>query len=374
MKPIKGIGGPLGEGDFKKGRRVQFMLALAARLHELGFVPMFELKGDDLSGGWVEELYALMKPFGGILTWHWSPKSTKKLGDPSEPISEQLRQMAIRASELQASVGLRAVTIHCAPAMAIEPSADVGYERYNSPIEAVEMLAHIERQVEPLRELNMLCGGILQIETVDIANFRDGGFKLPNFLALQTGSWLDLLWLARSAGVEITFDSEHHLCAGNVLMRTREMLDLPIEYNRDATDDELKLLTMTGYYLRKGRPPYSSGEIGMGWFIVAARPRLFHFGGAVQAYNDKGEICTHLPYDRKNKEQMDLLDMQLNWMMVDDNCIGGVTEVVGELYADDPANPGHNRYSPWSERITDDEEAKEQTILTIIKRLEALTI
>lgn len=370
-----GLGGPLGEGDFSKGQRVESLLDLAPRLLDVGFVPMFELKGDDLSGDWVKELYAQLKPYGGMLTWHWSNGSTKKLGDPKEPVSAKLRAMAAQAKKLKRTVGLKAVTIHCAPAMAIDPPADAGRERYNSPIGAEEMLAHIKRQVEPLKELNKLCGGILQIETVDITNFRDGGFKLPTYLQLQTGSWNDLLWLKNKAGLNITFDSEHRLCAGNVLMPKRDMRDLA-RYGIDEISidmAEFDLEQLAGYWLRKDFHPQvtNRGRIDIKDFIKQAKPRLFHFGGAVQAEID-GEIGTHLPFDPANKEQMDLLDMQLCWILADDKCLGGVTEVVGQLYVDDPANPGHNRYSTWSPRIADDEDAKESAILIIIERLERM--
>ena len=367
-----GIGGPLGEGDFRKGRRLEFMLKRSARLNQLGWCPMFELKGDDLSGDWVKEVYSMIQPFGGMLTWHWSPKSTKTLGNQADPVSKQLCAMAAQANELRENVNLQAVTIHMAPAMAIEPAADAGWERYDSPIGAAEMLAHIKSQVEPLRELNGLCGGILQPETVDIANFRDNGFKLPNFLALQTGSWRDLIWLCEQAGTSATFDSEHRLCAGNLLMRQREMTELPVQTITGETADEQELAFLAGYRLRQGQAPYSTGSYSLGWFVEKLQPRLFHFGAAIQAF-DGDKIMTHLPYDRTDKKQMDLLDFQLRWIMSHPKCLGGVTEVVGQLYADDPANPGHNRFSRWSDREPDDEKAKEETIDIIIERIEALT-
>jgi len=373
----KGIGGPMGKGDHKKGRRLAFLLNLFdqnPRLRELGLVPMFELKGDDLSGGWVEELAAKLKPYGGFLTWHWSNGSTKNLGNPIDPVSNKLIEMAKVAKQLHQSIGLAAVTIHCAPAASIEPSEDSGLERYNSPIGAKEMLEHIQQQVTPLVFLNWLTGGILNIETVDIANFRDGGHKLPTYLALQTGSWLDLLWLKEQSGVNITFDSEHFNCAYELLYRTNEMAVLPIYDEVEMTYEEEELIQIAGYWLWAGRVPqkWFEGQTQqelMNAFLKKAQPRLFHFGAATQAFNGDGEICTHLPYDSENKEQMKSLDIILEAMMKSENCLGGVIEVVGQLYVDDPNNPGHNRYSTWSPRQSDDELAKEETLELIIKRL-----
>lgn len=365
---MKGVGGPLGRGDFEKGRRVEFLLDQAPRLWELGCVPAFELKGDDLSGGWVE---ALREQLGshGLLTWHWSPKATKGLGEGV--LSSQLVEMAVQANELRQRIGLAAVTIHCAPAMAIEPDPEAGWERYDSPVSASEMLAHLLRQVGPLRHLNLLCGGILSIETVDVANFRDVDHKVPTYLALQTGSWLDLIWLAEQAGVWTTFDSEHHLCSGNLLLRRRELESLPRQILGLATSSEELLASITGYWLRRGAPPEAKLRLSLPEFIQAANPRLYHLGAAVQATNEAGEICTHLPYIG-GLEETRLLDWQLISMMSNPHSLGAVTEVTGQLFVEDPVSPGQNRYSQWSARPDDDEVAKEQTILAIIDRLEAI--
>lgn len=375
---VKGIGGPMGKGDYGKGRRLAFLLGLFDKypqLRKLGFVPMFELKGDDLSGGWVEELAAKLKPYGGFLTWHWSNGSTKNLGNPMDPVSGKLVEMAKVAKQLHQTIGLAAVTIHCAPATAIEPAEDAGLERYNSPISAKEMFEHVQRHIKPLDFLNYLMGGILNIETVDIANFRDGGHKLPTYLALQTGSWLDLLWLKAQSGVNITFDSEHFNCAYELLCRTNEMAKLPFQDELELIQEkEFELVQIAGYWLRKGHIPQKfSGEQTrqelMNAFLEKAQPRLFHYGAATQAFNAAGEICTHLPYDSENKDQMASLDVILEVMMKSENCLGGVIEVVGQLYIDDPKNPGHNRYSTWSPRTVDDEKAKEETLELIINRL-----
>lgn len=368
-KTRPGIGGPFGEGDFNKGRRLAFMLDLVERITKLGWVPMFELKGDTL-GGWVEELYAQIQPFGGILVWHWSPKSTKKLGDPAEPVPEQLKAMAAEAKRLKGSVGLAAVTIHCAPAQAIQPGPDAGLERYNSPIDAAEMFGHIMRQIDPIRALNQATGGILHIENVDITNFRDGGCKLPTYLELQTCSGLDLHWLRDQTGVHTTFDSEHLSCAGNLLFRRRDMAALP-KFCDKETVEEAAFAQISGYWLRRGFPPEAMISMDIARFISLAKPRLYHFGGAVQA-EINGTIGTHLPLDPENAEQMEALDFQLARIMEDDTAIGAVHEVVGQLYADDPANPGHNRYSTWSPRTEDDELAKEETTLVILDRIEAV--
>ena len=367
-----GVGGPLGKGDFEKGRRLGHMLGMSERYANLGIVPMFELKGDDLSGGWVQDLYAQIKPFGGVLTWHWSPKSTKKLGDLAEPVSEQLKAMASQAKILKETVDLAAVTIHCAPAQAVDPPADAGMERYNSPIGAAEMFGHIVRQVKPIRALNEATGGILHVENVDITNFRDGGYKLPTYLTLQTGSFIDLIWLAREAGTHITFDSEHFFCAGNLLYRRRDMKDLPA-YAEPQTVEEAAFAAVSRYWLRQGYAPEATVGIDIASFVMTACPRLFHIGGAIQAEID-GQIGTHLPLDWENSDQMGVLDFQLQRIMANDFALGAIHEVVGQnQYADDPANPGHNRYSPWSTRIEDDEAAKEKTLEVILDRISGLT-
>lgn len=373
MGRVIGLGMPLGKGDFKDGRRIRFMLGLAKFLSSLGLTPIFELKGE-LENSWVIDLYKMLRPWGGFLTWHWPNGATKKLGAPEEPISAQLQEMAAQAVYLKAEAGLRAVTIHCAPAMCIEPTAEAGLERYDSPISAAEMYAHIKRQVAPLKWLYEATGELLKIEPVDISNFRDKGFKAPTYLALQTGSWRDLISLSLSSGAGVTFDSEHFRCARNFLMRQREMKQLPRLGDQEALEGrEINLFGLAGYFLRKGYPPYTfKAPLDFSKEMAEYNPSFFHFGGAIQATNKTGEICTHLPLSENNKEQMKMLDVELNWMRNNPDCLGGVVEVCGDLYVEDKANPGHNRYSPWCKRAPDDEVAKEESVLLIAKRFEAL--
>lgn len=371
-----GLGMPLGKGDFENGQRVEFMLRHADFLNSIGLTPIFELKGE-LENDWVIDLHKMLGPWGGFLTWHIPNGSTKKLGDPEEPISAQLQEMAAQAIYLKANAGLRAVTIHCAPAMCIEPTAEAGLERYDSPISAAEMYAHIERQVAPLKWLYEATGDLLKIEPVDITNFRDRGFKAPTYLALQTGSWRDLIYLSQRSGAGVTFDSEHFLCARNFLMRQRDMKHLPTLSGNEVVDGrEINLRGLAGYWLRKGYPPYTTVsplDFDFAAVIKEYNPSFFHFGGAIQATNKADEICTHLPLDENNKEQMYMLDAELNWMRNNPDCLGGVIEVCGgDLYIEDKANPGHNRYSAWCERTLDDKAAKEESVLVVARRFEAL--
>lgn len=373
---LKGIGGPLGQGDFTKGRRLEFLLKQVDLFKKLGLAPAFELKAAKL-GDWVEEVYKAIKPYGGMLFWHLPNGAARELGNPDKPISDDLSAMAEQAREYKELVDLKVVTIHCAPAMVNQSPDDAGWERYDSTIDASTMLEHIKRQVQPLKDLNNHMGGILDIENVDIANFNDQGFKLPNHLELQTGCWYDLIWLMRQTGVGITFDPEHYFCGAGFLMRQRVMADLPTPRALifKQADDEWELSEITGYLLRKGNPPVAKNGYHFGHedYMRMTRAKLIHYGASVQPFNDRNQLDTHVPFDEGNPEQMKLLDMELKYMLSSENCLGGVVEVVGGgLYVDDPGNKGHNRYAEWSPRPDDDEEAKEQSILTILNRIEKI--
>lgn len=369
-KLCPGLGGPIGERDFAggEGRRVKFLLGQAPRLDDLGAVPMFELKGDDLSGDWVGRVYDLLKPFGGRLLWHPSQKSTRTL---HQGVSPELERIAGQANQLRQKFGLAAVTIHCAPAAFREPSPDEGWERYNSPIGAGEMLAHIQAQVEPLKQLNELMGGILHIETVDIANFASGGCRLPTYLALQTGAWDDLDRLSRKTGCSITYDSEHQMCAGNLLYRRRDLAGLPEWEVGDPSDDEYELQRIAGYWLRKGLPPAGVPDDDprdpyFTDFDALRRARLIHLGAAEQATVAGKYLGTHLPWDQNKPEQMELLKGYIRWGLrrsENEGFLGWIDEVVGGKT--DPA-----KYDPWSPRPEDDEDAKEQSLLAEVAMLE----
>lgn len=370
-KPYFGL--PLGEGDFNKRERVDYLLDLARRTPNARM--LVELKGDSLEpGGWIREFHREFAEVGGKMCWHPGPKLTKKLTDANGDLTPELQHMAHQADQLRRGFGLQAVTLHLMPAVQQECSPDAGLERYNSPIGPNDMLDHIRSQVRPLRQLNGLMGGILHIETVDITNFSSGGCRLPTYLALQTGSWLDIKWLVDETHVYVTGDSEHMLCAGNLLQRKRDLAELPRweayvprqSYNRlrdlaPAYSDVELLCQITGYWLEQGKPPIAEKDatrFTLREHLNIINPHLFHFGGAVQA-NLNGTLGTHLPYDEANDEQMAILDLQLRCIK-EGWGIGGVVEVVGQL---DPA-----RYDPWSPRIADDELAKRHTLEVVLRR------
>lgn len=356
MKPCFGL--PLGEGDFKKRDRVDYLLALARQTTNARM--LVEIKGDSLDpDGWVHEFHREFAAVGGQMCWHPGMKLTKKLTDANGFLTPELQLMAQQAYQLRRECGLSAVTLHLMPAVQQECAPDAGLERYNSPIGPKDMLDHIVSQVKPIRQLNELMGGILNIETLDITNFSSAGCRLPTYLALQTGSWMDLKWLADKADVRITADSEHMLCAGNLLMRRRDMREVPISFFWPTEDEQFALANVTGYFLEEGIAPQSALDASnLVDHFEFLSPHLYHFGGAVQA-NLNGTLGTHLPYNEDDQEQMDILDLQLRRLKAGWG-IGGVVEVVGQL---DPA-----RYDPWSPRIVDDEEAKRNTLEVVLRR------
>lgn len=364
---------PMGKDDWEKGARWNFLKSCAPILERLGWTIGVELKGalyDEAPNNWLTNCMTVINQLGGRLTWHLPVKATKKL---HEGIASELEKMGKLALQLQ-QYGLEAVTIHCAPVISIDPPEDAGLERYNSPIPAEEMLAHIKAQVEPLKQLNELVGGILNIENVDIIQFRDKGHRIPTYLALQTGCHFDLLWLKNQAGVNTTFDSEHFFSTGNLLHRQgveHNMAHLPeldpsmyYANNKKVNFDALhELADLAWYWLVKGYPPLGLGELGWGKFIKETEPRLFHLGGGTRAMDDLGRIETHLPSFNRSKAK-EALDFELCWIMEHPEVIGAVIEVTGQL---DP-----EKYSEWSPRTYDDEVAKIQTYLVVIDEIEKL--
>jgi len=352
---------PFGKDDLGSDR-LNFLRKYQSLLGELGWCVGIEAKGPTLEG-WAEDCFREIKLMGGRFVWHLPNAAAKQL---HAGVSDELKRMADEASRFK-SLGLEAVTIHCAPAASFDPPEDAGFERYNSPMSAEEMLAHITAQVGPLMELNRLTGGILNIETVDVTNFRGGGYRVPTYLQLQTGCREDLLWLKRQTGVGITFDSEHFLCAGNLLERKADFEELPVD--EPGPNDRIppavaELAKTAGYWLRKGSPPTSVASMSLADFVEHAKPRLFHFGAADRAIDEEGRIATHLPYDLSQPKQKQLLDWQIRYITRHRGVIGAVIEVTGQLKPE--------MYSPWSPRPDDDEEAKKKTYLTVIEEIEAL--
>lgn len=352
-KPMLAL--PMGGQDWKNGHRWDFLQKHLPILNQLGWTIGVELKGklyDDKLDDWLPECMKAMTESGGRLTWHLPIGATKKL---HEGISPELADMA-KFARLLKDYGLEAVTIHCTPAMSVDPPEDAGMERYNSPISAEEMLKHVKAQVEPLKELNKLTGNILHIENVDPANFRNGGYRVPTYLQLQTGSRLELPWLKREADINTTFDSEHFFCAGNLLERREEFRDLPTD---EIVPDNFSMIS--GYGIVKGRPPVAANNVDWFEFINAIQPKLFHLGGAIRAIDGWGRIETHLPnFDYPLAKKA--LDFELRWIAEHPEVIGGVIEVTGQLEPE--------KYTEWSPRPADDEVAKMQTFLTVMDEIE----
>lgn len=360
MKPALML--PMGKEDWERCQRWHFLQSCQPILERLGWTIGVELKGKLYDELWITDCITAVNHIGGRITWHLPIGETKKL---HKGITSELKIIGEYAELLKRS-GLEAVTIHCAPAVSVDPLEEIGsLERYSSPISAEEMVMHIKAQVEPLKQLNELVGGILHIENVDIIQFRGGGYRVPTYLALQTGCFLDLVWLRQQTSVQITLDSEHFLCSQNLLLRKGDferLLSLPNTriIGSDARDN---MIEISGYRLAKGKLPRAVAQFIFSDYVIMAKPHLFHLGGATRAVDEAGRIETHLPtFD--HPEAKEALECQLRWTMSHPEVIGAVIEVTGQLQPD--------KYSPWSPRPYDDEVAKMQSYLAVINEIEEL--
>ena len=367
---------PLGEADFRKGVRVDFLRAVAPMLKEIGCQVGVELKGNEINpDGWIKDLMTELPE--ARICWHPGAGIAKTLGKPDEPIPPVLEKACAQAATLKQRYGLSVFTIHLPPAQAIEPPADAGLERYNSPIEAEEMLGHINRQIDPLCRLVELSDQTLAVETVDTCNFVDAGHKLPTYLALQTGAGQELKYLQEEVEkrsgchLMITVDPEHVICSQNVFRRRRDMRHLPKWEPYSPTPAQRELAKITGYWLKKGYPPYSADlkfdsiEEDILQRLEYFKPELLHLGAAIEAETDRHEIGTHLPYNLWDNQQMARLDGLLQWSLQNrGHGYGWVIEVAGRRVSE--------RYSRWSPRPDDDEVAKLMSYLVVIDRLKSL--
>lgn len=352
---------PYGIADYQSGERLNFMKLVRKKLHSCNWTIGFELKGAVISN-WALEACVEIRRLNGRITWHWPQSVSKQM---INGLTDEIRLMAETANQLRV-YGLEAIVLHCAPVVAIDPPEDMGLERYNSPIGARDMLEHIKKQVAILKELNELCGGILCIENVDIIQFREGGYRVPTYLALQTGCWSDLAWLAKAAGINTVFDSEHFKGASNLLCRKgeenfRHFPNISSEMQKDEAIDALA--NIAGYFLVEGLPPQGCVDIPYTSRIDNLAPRLFHLGGSIRAVDDNNRIDTHLPsWDAPMARS--ILDYELLYIESHPECIGAVVEVTGQLEPD--------KYSTWSPRPKNDEMAKWMATLEVIDALHNL--
>lgn len=358
---------PMGEGDWAKGSRWDFLKGVLPTLCSYGWTIGVEAKGARL-GGWAEECCRQVREFGGRFTWHPPAGVAEGMGR-EKTILERLRIVAEDAIACH-PLGLEAVTIHCAPAISKEPAEDAGWERYNSQLTAQEMLCHIIRQVDPLRQLNLMMNELLHIENVDCSQFSGRGYRMPTYLALQTGSWLDLWFLSATAGVKTTFDSEHFYGARCLLTRIPPFDSLfsavgpcvgsPVDRAMVAIQ---ALDGIAGYELDEGHPPRTKQDIDLSNYTQLIQPRLYHFGASTMPFDEEGRINTHLPFSSNDSNQMADLQFQL-YRIMKTNALGAVIEVNGQLEPE--------KYSPWSPRPQDDEVAKMLSFLVVCDQIAKL--
>lgn len=287
---------PMGRGDYEKGLRLAFMQSLLPILKLFGFTFGIEIKvGNDLAE-WAKYCVQDIVGLGGRVTMHWPNGIGKDL--VHKELTDALKNLADISSSL-ISHGLEAVTIHCAAAVSEDPKPDAGLERYNSPIGAEEMMAHIMSQVESLRKLNVMLNGIVHIENLDPTQFAGGGKMLPTFLELKTGTWKDLGSIARLTGVNTTVDAEHFFGAMKFFSRDglmyKDLKKYDVTSNCQGFEADDELAGFAGYHIVKGYPPYYASKLSFASFVDWVKPRLFHLGGSVRAVDSEGRIDTHKP-------------------------------------------------------------------------------
>lgn len=366
---------PMGEQDWEDGSRYGFMCAVLPDLQDIGVTFGVELKGAEMTlepGNWVDRCCQAVTDEDGIVTWHPPAGTAKDLGDSVDPPENMVRQVE-QAKILHNEFSFQALIWHLRPAVSVEPPADADWERYNSPIGAAEMLTHIKRQIVPLRELNEISGGIVSLENVDNCQFRGGGYRVPTYLALQTGSWLDAVWIKKQAGVMFTLDSEHFYGARNLLMRMEDLAALPrwepeevttrfgIGFGQGEPTAMAELASITGYFLMQGYPPITRLELNLAKFLNLNQPRILHLGASHRAVMEDGTIGTHLPFNIYNDEQMADLDLLLEYFLTHDDCFSAVIEVTGQLDSE--------KYSRWSPRPENDELAKWDSSRMVVDRI-----
>lgn len=350
---------PMGKKDSEDGSRMAFLRSMKGKLDEVGWCIGVQAAGPDLRD-WAYDCFQEIRDLGGRITYHL-PDVFGGRGDKSQPPEEQLMSLVEQVQWYHDQGLLELATLHLKQVITQDPPADAGLERYNSPIDAQEMLEHIKWHVSFLRKLNEAMGGILSIENVPLTNFRQAGHRLPTYLTLRAGSWYDLIWLSRQAGVKITFDIEHFLAAGNLLARGGDLSALPRGETVFGQED---VAAITGYYLIQGKPPTIARWMHSWQFVQDARPALYHLGGSRRdtvIIGGKPMIDTHKPIDPQ--DDLHELDLMLR-AIVDTGAIGAVVEVCGNLRPD--------LYDPCSPRVEDDDIAKMMSYLAVADRLRVL--
>jgi hypothetical protein len=364
---------PMGEDDWLSETRWALILDLYNLIKEKGWTIGIELKGNSIKpDGWAKEVAEELNILGGMICWHPSIAVSKDIGKKEQPGPGLFRSCIYQANALR-RLGLRLFSTHLATWTEKEPDENSGLERYESQVDARQMLILIESQINPLCWAMLNSGGIIAIENVDMVQFLGGGYRLPTYLEARVGAGNELVYLQKIVNgrcglkPKITYDVEHDLCSRNVLERREDMAGIPFWKPSHPSPDQKQLATIAGYWLDKGKLPLAKNFYGDDYNIVQRslrrlKPALLHLGAANRAVTAYNKINTHLPYNPFNLDEREILDLLLRYAFENKNCLGVVNEVTGSGFK-------LGEYSPWSPRPIDNELALHVSAVTIVDRI-----
>ncbi len=340
-------------------QRINFIELMLPKLQDLGWTYGVDFKSLSLPiDGWEARCAERVVEKGGRLVWH--PANFKlAYGIGKGKLTDVLRQVGEDAFHFCEKYPLEALVIHPDALQYGEPEAEVGIERYNSKVTAAQVLRAIRNHIQPLKELNEICGGILHIENVHNCLFSGRNENgLPLYEAMQLG-YLELPWVAEQAGIQTVMDSVHFFGAYNFYQRQRDFKELYHTHKWHWTRAQNELSKLAGYLVKKGYPVIGTRDISFEEFLPKLKSNLFHIGGPQQLSQDGTVVCHH-ETDTNDLVQKQILLLELDYIMKH-HCLGAVVEVEGMV-----------GMFKFSERSMDDSIAKMRECLTIIDAIEKL--
>ncbi len=246
----------------------------------------FELKGDSKNIKIEPPLsWGYHLPNGFSAEWHYHPEKRSKL-----------------LNDFQSVAALKPMYINLhGPKLWWKPKTHEYVRRYFNRSEPEEYFKVLGSAVILINELEKIFPNLTIENTLLCDYYRDEDNFLPmTSYQLNIGTLDDLFYLRQKTGVEILLDIEHLFLTMNFLHRKKNYRDLPIEKIEKMTEDEKKLKSIFGFYLRPGLIPYADEKVNFASFFRKVKAQKYHLTGSTQDIARKKDV-THGPIEKDDQ-------------------------------------------------------------------------
>lgn len=195
-------------------------------------------------------------------------------------------------------------------------------QRYLNRADPKEVFALLETDIELIKALKEFLP--IKIENGCLVDLYFENNRFIPYTSLHLGAQKldDLLYFQQKTGVDIVFDLEHLTLTLNFLNRLKNYKSVPIKRIEKWTKEELELLKIYGFNLKKGSYPYLEKKATVEDKIRGYQTKYYHVCGNTQEFQGN-KILSHGPIELNDKTFRDnlraILAQKPEWIVSETN-------------------------------------------------------